>query len=172
MGMQLRWQSARLACARYRDRYPASPGVCSIVVSTSRCGRDIPSSNLGIRTLLHSSILLTLLLYLIHTVVLIPSTDRPTYTTSHYLLTFLPTYLLTYLPTYLLTYFPTFLLSYFPTYVHFDYSITHLWLVPYCYSLPTHIHRYVHIHRASKLNYLHFNTHICNSSSGWVLPHD
>ena len=48
-GMQLRWQSARLACERYWDRYPASPGVCSIVVSTSRCGRDIPGSNPGIR---------------------------------------------------------------------------------------------------------------------------
>ena len=45
--MQLRWQSARLACERYRDRYPASPGRDSIGVSTSRCGRDDPGSNPG-----------------------------------------------------------------------------------------------------------------------------
>src|SRR5687768_18548578 len=37
--------------SRYWDRYPASPGVCSIVVSTSHCGCDIPGSNPGIRIL-------------------------------------------------------------------------------------------------------------------------
>ena len=48
----VRWQSARLACERYWDRYPASPGVCSIVVSTSHCGCDIPGSNPGLRIFL------------------------------------------------------------------------------------------------------------------------
>ncbi len=46
-GIQLKWQSARLACERYRDRYPISPGRDSIGVSTSRCGRDDPGSNPG-----------------------------------------------------------------------------------------------------------------------------
>ena len=31
----------RLAFDRHRDRYPASPDVCSIVVSTSSCGGEI-----------------------------------------------------------------------------------------------------------------------------------
>ena len=40
-----------LSMREVQDRYPASPGVCSIVVSTSPCGGDIPGSNPGTRNL-------------------------------------------------------------------------------------------------------------------------